>query len=147
MATVGTGWTANVPFTIPSTVYSTGLQGGAAVVADSTNKGCKAPGGAAAAGFMGIIANQQASAGTTSGDRVDLQTSGVAVCLLDAGQSVTFGGEVVISDTDGSLKAYANGSMDDCSVIGISLATLTAGSNNDPFPVLLMPYTVHKDNS
>lgn len=147
MATIGTGWTANVPFTIPSTVYSASLQGGAAVIADATNKGCKAPTAAANAGFMGIIANQQPSTGTTSGDRVDLQTQGVAICLLDAGQSVTFGGQVVISDTDGSLKAYDNSTMDDCSIVGISLATMTAGSNNDPFPVLLQSYTVRKDNS
>lgn len=147
MATVGTGWTANVPFTIPSTVYSASLQGGAAVVADATNKGCKAPGGAAAAAFMGLITNQQTSSGTTSGDRVDLQVSGVGIGLLKAGQSVTFGGEVVIAGTDGSFRAFAVGSDDDCSVLGISLATLTAGSNNDPCPILLMPYTVHKDNS
>lgn len=147
MASIGTGAAAVVPFTIPQTVYSASLQGGAAVVFDSTNKGVKAPGGAAALGFAGLITNQQSSTGTASGDRVDLQIAGVGVGILDAGQSVTFGQELIISDTDGSLKGFALASNDDCSIVGYSLETKTAGAANESLLVQLMPFNVHKDNS
>lgn len=133
--------------TVQFYVYTTGLKEGACTVADSTNKGVKAPGGAAAAAFVGIITNAQTSSGTTSGDPVDIQISGVANVLLDAGQAVTYGEDVVISDTDGSVKAYANGSMDDCSIVGMALVTKTAGASNEMIPVLLRGHTVRKDNS
>ena len=147
MASIGTGAAAVVPFTLPYTVYSASLQGGAAVVFDSSNFGVKAPAGAAALGFAGLIANQQSSSGTASGDRVDIQIAGIGVGILDAGQTVTYGQELIISDTDGSLKAYANGSNDDCSVVGYALESKTAGASNESLLVQLVPFNVHKDNA
>lgn len=145
MAQIGKSVAPIVPFLLPSTVYSAGLQQGAAVVADSVNKGSKAPAGAAALGFQGFIHEAQATAGTVSGDRVSLQNCGVALGLLKAGQSCTFGQELVIGGTDGSLIAFDLSSHDDCTVVGTALVTLTAGSNADPIPVLCMPFNVHKD--
>lgn len=144
MAQVGTGWTAVVPYTLAQTVYTASLHGGAAVVWDSTNKGVKAPAGAEAIGFAGFITNQQPSGGTTSGDRVDLQNAGVAIGLLKAGESVTYGQRLVIADTDGSVKAYDDAGDDNCSIVGIALATLTAGSQNDTLPIAVQQWEINK---
>ena len=144
MANVGTGATAVVPYTLPFICYSAGLLGGAAVVWDGTNDGVKAPGGAEVVGFAGFITEQQTSSGTASGDRVSIQNAGIAVGLLDAGQSVTYGQRLVISDTDGSVKAYDDAGDDNCSIVGIALQTMTAGSNNDPLMIAVQQWEVNK---
>lgn len=144
MAQIGTGWSAVVPYTLPQTVYTASLQGGAAVVWDATNKGVKAPTGAEVTGFAGFITNQQSSSGTASGDRVDLQNAGVAIGLLKAGEAVTYGDRLVIAGTDGSVKAYDDAGDDNCSIVGIALATLTAGSQNDTLPILVQQWEINK---
>lgn len=144
MAQVGTGATAVVPYLIPQTVYTTGLQGGAAVVWDASNKGVKAPGGAEVTGFAGFITEQQSSSGTTSGDRVSIQNAGVAVALIKAGETVAYGDLLVIAGTDGSLKAYDDGGDDNLSICGVALQSLTAGSQNDTCMVAVQQWQVNK---
>lgn len=144
MASVGTGFSANVPFTVPAIVYSAGLQGGAAVVWDTSNEGVKAPGGAEVTGFAGFITNAQPAAGTVSGDSIDLQNVGVAVGLLKAGEAVTAGDLLVIAGTDGSLKAYDDAGDDNLSIVGVALVTLTAGSQNNTIPVQCQQWNVNK---
>jgi hypothetical protein len=144
MAQIGTGWSAVVPYTLPFTVYSASLQGGAAVVWDGTNKGVAAPGGAEVTGFAGFITNQQPSTGTTSGDRVDIQNAGIAIGLLKAGETVTYGQRLVIAGTDGSLKAYDDAGDDNLSIVGIALASFTAGSQNDTIPVSVQQWEINK---
>lgn len=145
MSLIGLGVPVNTAAKyIPSKVYSASLQQGAALVADATNFGCKAPGAAAAPGFMGILGNQQTSSGTASGDAIDLQIEGVALCLLTAAATATFGGELVIGGTDGSLRPYVAATDDEASIVGIAQQTITAGASAQPFSVLLRPYTVHQ---
>lgn len=144
MAQIGTGFSAVVPNTLPFTVYSAGLQGGAAVVADASNKGVKAPGGAEVTGFVGFITNAQEAAGTVSGDPVDIQNTGIAIGLLKAGEAVTYGNYLVIAGTDGTVKAYDDAGDDNVIIVGMALATLTAGSQNDTLPILCGSYYINK---
>lgn len=148
MALIGLGVpVATAPRYISTKVYSASLQQGAALVADTTNQGGKAPGGAAAAQFIGILSNQQTSTGTASGDPVDLQIEGVALCLCKASATITYGDEVVIGGTDGSLRTYVGATDEGASIVGQSLQTLTAGANAQPIAILLKPYTVHQTNA
>jgi hypothetical protein len=112
-------------------VNTSGLKEGAIVIWDSSAAGgsTKAPTGAGNTGIAGVLIDVLPSAGTTSGGLYNIQRSGVCPVLLDAGQSVTVGGKVIISDTDGSCKAL--GTTDSCDILGVALQTLTAGSAND----------------
>jgi len=142
MAFIGKSVAPVIPFTLASVVYSAGLKHGAAVVFDASNKGCKAPGGAAALGFCGFITEAQPTAGTASGDAISLQVAGIARGLLAAGATITYGAALVIAGTDGSLRAQS--ADDNCSVVGYSLSSFTAGSNNDPIAVLVAPFEIHR---
>ena len=147
MSIIGLGVAVTAPRLITSKVYSAGLLQGAALVSDTTNQGCKAPSGAHVGGFLGVLAPQQLAAGTASGDVIELQIEGVALCLCAANATITFGDEVVINGTDGSLRTYAGATDEGASVIGKSLQTITAGASAQPFAVLLAPYTVHQTNA
>lgn len=123
---------------------TTGLKEGACVVWDSTDAlgSVKAPTAALNMGFAGVIADVLPAAGTTAGNFYNVQRTGVGYVLLDAGQAVTVGNMLVISDTDGSVRAYSDGGGDDnCDVIGKAMQTLTAGSNNDLILVDLDAFT------
>ena len=115
---------------------SSGLKEGAVVVWDSTNAGqlVKAPTGAGGTGVAGVICNAQVSGGTSVGDSVDVQFTGIANVLLDATEAVTVGQRVIVSDTDGSVKAATGDQVD---YIGVALITKTAGSANELIPVAL----------
>lgn len=113
------------------------LQRGAVVIWDSSaikNK-VKAPTGAGDTGVAGVIVDELPSTGTSAGSYYNIQIRGKCPVLLDAGQAVTVGGKVIISDTDGSVKAI--GTTDSCDIVGRALQTLTAGSNNDLIEVEL----------
>lgn len=116
-------------------VNTTGLKEGAIVIHDSAQAGdsVKAPTGAGNTGIAGVLIDVLESAGTTSGSYYRIQQTGTCAVLLDAGQAVTVGGKVIISDTDGSCKAL--GTTDSCDILGVALQTLTAGSANDPIMV------------
>lgn len=144
MANIGTGFAAVVPYTLPFKCFTAGLQGGAAVVFDSTNDGVKAPAGAAATGFAGFITNAQTSTGTASGDPVDLQDAGIAIGLLKAGETVAYGDLLVIAGTDGSVKAYDDAADDNCSIVGTALASLIAGAANATLPISVAKWQVNK---
>lgn len=123
-------------------VATTGLKRGAVVIWDSSaikNK-VKAPTGAGNTGVAGVIIDELPSAGTTSGNYYNIQIRGKCPVLLDAGQAVTVGNKVIVSDTDGSVKAIST--TDQCDVVGVALQTLTAGSANDPIEVELGIYYV-----
>ena len=131
-------------------INTSSLKEGAAVVYDSSASGqlVKAPAAAAAAGFAGLIADVLPSGGTTAGLDVNLQRDGLGLGLLKAGEAVTVGQELVIAGTDGSLRAFAVGSDDDCDIVGRAEQTKTAGATNEAILVNLdSARSVHKDNS
>lgn len=114
-----------------------GLVEGAAVVHDTGVAGgrVKAPTGAAVSGFAGLITDILPSGGTVAGHDVNLQRTGRGMGLLKAGDSVNVGDRLVVAGTDGSLRAFNDGVDANCDIVGKSLQTLTAGSNNDPILV------------
>lgn len=132
-------------------INTTGLKTGAAVVADTSVSGqmVKAPAAAAATGFQGLIATEyQVGAASVAGQDVELQRSGIGMGILDAGNAVTYGAPLVISDTDGSLRPFAVATDDDCDIVGTSEITLGSQGVNTPIPVNLDKFTrVAKDNS
>lgn len=116
-------------------INTTGLKQYAVVIWDSAQAGksCKAPTAAGNTGVAGVIIDELDSSGTVSGSYYNIQKTGKCPVLLDAGQAVTVGGYLQVSDTDGSVKAL--GTTDQCDVVGKSCQTLTAGSANNPIMV------------
>jgi predicted RecA/RadA family phage recombinase len=112
-----------------------GLKEGAVVIHDSSADGnkVKAPTAAANTGIAGVIWGQQPSSGTSAGDDVEVAYEGIVPVQLDATEAVTVGGKVIISDTDGSVKAL--GTTDSCDILGVTEITKTAGAANELIPV------------
>lgn len=136
----------------PYQINTASLKTGAAVVFDSSVAGqmVKAPAAAAASGFAGLIFTeyQVGAAGSAVGGDVELQRTGIGMGILDAGNAVTVGQPLVISDVDGSLRPFAVATDDDCDIIGTSEMTLGSQGVNTPIPVNLDAFShVAKDAS
>ena len=118
-------------------VHSGSLQEGAVVVFSGSGdaQNVQAPAGAAAKRVAGVIMDQQPSAGTTSGDVVNVQTLGIGLGLLVAGGTAAEGDPLIVANSSGHLKVWTNET--DVDVVGYSLANMTAGSNADAIPFRL----------
>ncbi len=112
-------------------VNTNSLKEGAIVIWDTSAAGnsVKAPTGAAGTGIAGVIVDVLDSAGTVSGSMYNVQSTGICPVLLGNGELVTVGDKVIVNDTDGSCKGL--GTTDSCDILGTTLQTLTAGTNND----------------
>lgn len=130
---------------------TTGLKTGAALVYDSSADGgmLKAPAAAAAAGFAGLLTTEyQVGSASVAGQPCQVQRSGLCMGILDAGNAVTVGQALVISDTDGSLRPFAVATDDDCDIVGTSEQTLGSQGVNTPILVNLDTFShVAKDAS
>lgn len=124
-------------FSRPMLCATAGLKEGAVVVHDSSaiKDKVKAPTAAGNTGVAGVIVGQQPAAGTSAGDTVEVAWFGIVPVMLDAGQAVTVGGKVQISDVDGSVKAL--GTTDSCDIVGVTEQTLAAGAANELIDVRL----------
>lgn len=126
-------------------INTASLKTGAAVVADTSVSGqmVKAPGGAAAKGFQGLIFTEYevGAAGSAVGNDVELQRDGIGEGILASGQAINYGDRLVIAGTDGSLRAYNDGVDTNCDIVGTSEMTLSTVSINTPIPVNLDKFT------
>lgn len=133
------------------TLATAGLFRGAVVMRDTSASGekVKAPTGAAVLTVCGVLADEVDSGGTDASTVYNFwyQPGDIVPVLLDATVAVTVGDALVASDTDGSVKAYANASMDDCTIIGYAEETRTAGAANELIKVKLAFFDIRKDNS
>lgn len=148
---IGLAATTRAPRCYAYTLATAGLFRGAVVIRDSSASGekVKAPTAAANLAACGVLADEVDSGGTDASTVYNFYCvpGDIVPVLLDAGQGVTVGDPLVVSDTDGSVKAYANGSMDDCTIVGYAEETRTAGANNELIKVRLAFNDVRKDNS
>lgn len=121
-------------------INTTGLKTGAALVVDTSVAGSmvKAPAGAAALGFAGLLATEyRTDQASVAGEDCEIQRADVGRGILASGASVTYGQELVIAGTDGSLRPVVIGTDDDACIVGTSEITLSTVSVNTPIPVNL----------
>jgi hypothetical protein len=120
----------------PTTINTAGLFEGAAVIYDTGNQ-VKAPTGAKALGFAGLIADVTPPTGTVVGTDLNVQRNKIGMGLLQAGATATRGVGLVIAATDGSLRSFVDGTDTNCEIVGTSEITITAGATNIAIPVNL----------
>lgn len=134
---LGKSATRRVLFSCTKQEQTGGLKEGAVVAYKQTGDDTDvvAPSGAAAVNLCGVIMDQQPSAGTTAGDFVNVQTDGIAVCLLATGATGTKGNLAIVADTAGTVKQWTNET--NCDVVGVFNQTRTAGSSTDYIEVKL----------
>jgi hypothetical protein len=109
----------------PATLNTASLTEGAAVVYDTGN-GVKAPAGAAAKGFAGLITDVMPTGGSTSGMDVNLQRNGIGMGILAVGVSCVRGDRLIIANASGHLKVIASETAVD--IIGEAETALTGGA-------------------
>lgn len=117
---------------------SAGLLEGAVMRFDPSANGqmVQAPLGAADTKIAGVIADVlNATTGSVVGTDVNLQRDGIAMVLLNAGQTVAEGDPLVTAAADGSVRKINRLLDSPCDVVGYSEVIHTAGVTNEMIPV------------
>lgn len=121
----------------PATINTASLNEGAAVIYDTGNQ-VKAPTGALALGFAGLIADVvPAATGTVVGTDINLQRNKIGMGLLKNGFTTSRGTPLVIADTAGNLRPFVDGTDTNCEIVGTAETAFNNSAGSNPVCILV----------